>query len=451
MISREETADRSGYLSGGLRDQFGDQLPDGNFMYERTGISEVAPRPQRLTLDLLRSAYTDGGPVMRAYREFGVSYADLGLLKVVGNQLYVDREAELRSLLPAYGRLNRADYSPGIVRLGGLLRTVRNLSVLSRLHVPDPAGLVERLRPLLVPPKAGLTFETALEDFLSSYQTVFVVNLLAERALADLSALATELGASLPALLSGEAGEASELRPPAGLIGNGFDLLDRSEFDWLPVAVSVDACMAELERAPADRKDRLELTARTARAYVRLRECGRWLTVRLATQLRAAAGERSAGWSRPEDIFSATVDELLGGREDESACRARRERWERWNRLSLPVRLVGRPTAESLEFRPAAGLAPGRASGALRGRDGLDRRDESRPVVLWVEELTPDLVSLFGQVVGIVAGRGSLLSHSAIVARERGLPVVVDPHGADCLGREVTIDGTAGTVEARTA
>jgi pyruvate,water dikinase len=50
----------------------------------------------------------------------------------------------------------------------------------------------------------------------------------------------------------------------------------------------------------------------------------------------------------------------------------------------------------------------------------------------------------------VIAETGGKLSHGAIVAREYGIPAVMDIHGATDLlrdGQKVRIDGSRGTVE----
>lgn len=56
---------------------------------------------------------------------------------------------------------------------------------------------------------------------------------------------------------------------------------------------------------------------------------------------------------------------------------------------------------------------------------------------------------LYPAVVGILIERGSILSHSAIVAREMGIPTIVGISGLlETLrdGETVTMDGERGTV-----
>ena len=62
---------------------------------------------------------------------------------------------------------------------------------------------------------------------------------------------------------------------------------------------------------------------------------------------------------------------------------------------------------------------------------------------------SPSWVAIFPIAGGLVTNTGGALSHAAVVAREFGLPAVVGAAGATTLipaGRELEIDGTAGTV-----
>ena len=57
---------------------------------------------------------------------------------------------------------------------------------------------------------------------------------------------------------------------------------------------------------------------------------------------------------------------------------------------------------------------------------------------------------LYPSVSGLLIERGSILSHSAIVAREMGIPTIVGIPGliaALRTGQRVRMDGAAGTVE----
>ncbi|MGI6303291.1 MAG: PEP-utilizing enzyme [Verrucomicrobiota bacterium] len=61
----------------------------------------------------------------------------------------------------------------------------------------------------------------------------------------------------------------------------------------------------------------------------------------------------------------------------------------------------------------------------------------------------PGWVPLYPAVKGILIERGSILSHSAIVAREMGIPTIVGIHGLLARltdGQVVTMNGQTGAV-----
>jgi pyruvate,water dikinase len=69
--------------------------------------------------------------------------------------------------------------------------------------------------------------------------------------------------------------------------------------------------------------------------------------------------------------------------------------------------------------------------------------------ILVAERTDPGWVPLYPSVSGLLIERGSVLSHSAIVAREMGLPTIVGVAGLTQYvvdGQEVEMDGGVGTV-----
>ena len=62
----------------------------------------------------------------------------------------------------------------------------------------------------------------------------------------------------------------------------------------------------------------------------------------------------------------------------------------------------------------------------------------------------PGWVPLYPSVSGLLIERGSILSHSAIVAREMGIPTIVGIPGLTTTlktGQTVSMDGSTGTIE----
>jgi pyruvate,water dikinase len=78
------------------------------------------------------------------------------------------------------------------------------------------------------------------------------------------------------------------------------------------------------------------------------------------------------------------------------------------------------------------------------------RREHVKPGEILIAERTdPGWILLFASAGGIVVEHGSLLSHSAIVARELGIPAVVAAPGATRwlqTGDWIQLDGSSGII-----
>lgn len=137
----------------------------------------------------------------------------------------------------------------------------------------------------------------------------------------------------------------------------------------------------------------------------------------------------------------------------------RRHAWEQARRApSLPELFSG--TAD-LDLAPPAeatgdllngwATSAGRVTGrALVVRDLADARHITRGDILVGHSTDPSWTPLFLTAAGIVMEEGGPLSHAAIVAREFGVPAVLNVKGATSrirTGMTITVDGTRGTVE----
>ena len=95
------------------------------------------------------------------------------------------------------------------------------------------------------------------------------------------------------------------------------------------------------------------------------------------------------------------------------------------------------------------GASPGKVSGRVRVIDNPANAKLEQGEILVAEYTDPGWIMLFPSASGILVERGSLLSHSAIVSRELGIPAVVGITGLlDNLktGDMVELDGTTGIV-----
>lgn len=112
------------------------------------------------------------------------------------------------------------------------------------------------------------------------------------------------------------------------------------------------------------------------------------------------------------------------------------------------VAAVAPPPAAPGDLK-GTGCSPGVVRAPVRLVRDPHRAGELAGHILVAERTDPGWTLLFPAVAGVVVQRGSLLSHSAIVARELALPCIVGVPGLmDALrdGELVEMDGTAGTL-----
>lgn len=218
-----------------------------------------------------------------------------------------------------------------------------------------------------------------------------------------------------------------------------------------------------------------------ARLGVKNRENLRFARTRIYGLLREmlhAIGERFEAegiLDRADDLFYLTLDEVWDytrGRAVTTNLRAlaalrrdefdsyRREvdrmpadRFETWGLPYHRNRFQGRPrpavAAEDGVLR-GIGCSPGVVTKPVKviRTPSEDARLEGE--ILVAERTDPGWVPLYPSVSGLLIERGSILSHSAIVAREMGIPTIVGILGLTSTlqtGQVVRMDGAAGTVE----
>ncbi len=95
------------------------------------------------------------------------------------------------------------------------------------------------------------------------------------------------------------------------------------------------------------------------------------------------------------------------------------------------------------------GASPGKVRGKVRIIKNPANAKLNQGEILVAEYTDPGWIMLFPSASGILVERGSLLSHSAIVSRELGIPAIVGISGLISSlkdGDEVELDGTTGVV-----
>jgi pyruvate,water dikinase len=217
---------------------------------------------------------------------------------------------------------------------------------------------------------------------------------------------------------------------------------------------------------------------RHAQARVRDRENLRFERTRLFGRVRRIFVELGRRFHAigvlddPRDIFYVTIEEALGFIEGTAAskdlhglARVRAAEFARYREAAPPAdRFETRgavdhgntyQTARKSVVDEAAEQMTGIGccAGIVRGRARVVRDPRNAMIqfgeVLVAERTDPGWIMLFPSAAGLLVEHGSLLSHSAIVAREMGIPAIVSIAGVTRWLRDgdwVELDGSSGVV-----
>ncbi|ATX66957.1 PEP/pyruvate-binding domain-containing protein [Roseinatronobacter bogoriensis] len=172
----------------------------------------------------------------------------------------------------------------------------------------------------------------------------------------------------------------------------------------------------------------------------------------------------------PRDVFHLTTSEVLGAvegfglsgdlkslvnlRKAEDTAAAQRpdppERIELRGPAIAPIWSDVPVTQDQSARRKATGCSAGRVTAVARVIRDPRTQSLAAGEILVARHTDPGWIAVFSNASAIVVERGSLLSHSAIVARELGIPCVVGLKGAThwvADGETLTVDGATGEVE----
>jgi phosphohistidine swiveling domain-containing protein len=213
-------------------------------------------------------------------------------------------------------------------------------------------------------------------------------------------------------------------------------------------------------------QQRLSLKGRVTEVYSRLLAELRWSLVALEVQWR-----QNNVLSDEGDLFFLTLDEIramvqmphsVSQGSVTQRVNVRRTNRERDRQLVPVPRLVygNDPPHWNADWMPAAsetaalrgiGASPGIIEGWVTVLSNLQTVPNiDRTTILVVPYTDSGWAPLLSQAGGLIAEVGGRLSHGAIIAREYGIPAVMDVHQASQRlrnGQRIRLDGQQGTIE----
>ena len=216
-------------------------------------------------------------------------------------------------------------------------------------------------------------------------------------------------------------------------------------------------------------------SAERPEAQVVLEQAGRYLPLRAVAKVaflqsldvaRAAARRvgqllaESGVLADPDDVFYLTVGEICGTMPDDARATVaeRRELRARYQELDLPTTWTGVPEpvriaaqqSEDATTLQGVGVSPGVVEGTARIVHDPAETDMEPGEILVGHTTDPSWASVMFLASALVVDIGGQLSHAAVVARELGVPCVMNTgSGTRTLrdGDQIRVDGGAGTVE----
>jgi rifampicin phosphotransferase len=159
-----------------------------------------------------------------------------------------------------------------------------------------------------------------------------------------------------------------------------------------------------------------------------------------------------------DDIFYLTIDELRAGIPADARDRVadRRAHRDAYRAVELPAVWQGEPKPATHTVHPDAELinGTGASAGIVEGTARVVAEPADASIqsgeILVARNTDQGWASLMYLSRGLVTDIGGVMSHTAVVARELGIPCIVGTQTATLIldsGDRIRIDGTAGTVE----
>jgi len=220
------------------------------------------------------------------------------------------------------------------------------------------------------------------------------------------------------------------------------------------------------------RKREFWMTVRLARKYMQHRENMRICRTRIFGVLREifnSLGEKLAQQhiiAKQRDIFYLSVQEIIDIVEgstpltdNQPAIVLRRNEFQKYAReRNPPDRIVVQagelarpavPTFTQQKTLQGIGCSPGTITGRVKIVHNPQNTKINKDILV-AERTDPGWVVIYPLCSGILVERGSILSHSAIIARELGIPAIVGIPGLMQQvkdGQKIRMHGSSGVVE----
>ncbi len=395
-----------------------------DFCYEKTEISEVAPRPTPFTLSLLQKIFWENWPVMNVYKKHKILYKHENILKIVGNELFINRNLEIKTLLPCLSCLNKR-YTNKFSSFNHFFRTIKNIFFIA--IIKEEKNLVNKLESLLYSETNKDNFSDLLNQFLEEYETILEIDLFTSKYFKSLEIFLKNEPINISEVfnidfkdISNEEINIFKISKELKIKWNTLEISDESEFFTSTLEKNTsDTFHKWWSNLPDYKKNLYKKTIIKAVSYQNYREYTRILMIKNLSLLRDLLLEKSL-FSNKKNVYFHTIDEITNNKFDENLCIERKKEYEKYDKYSLPNKLTLNYINDKKEN---LWISAWIVQWIL-----LEEKDisiEKWDIILYTKILSPDLTKYFPKIKWIISEKWGYLSHLSIIARENKVPVII--------------------------
>lgn len=291
------------------------------------------------------------------------------------------------------------------------------------MFMREDRNVIQKLKYFLEKEADTAWFSKSVDNFLEAYETIFEINLHTAKSLKKLQILLKKEPIDITDVLSGssfleENRFTIEAQGLTNLVGNTLEISDTEPF-YTSEKVKNDSenVIAWWEKLSKWKKNIYKRPIVKALEYQNYREYARQLMIKKLHQIRK--NSQKAHWNKGGDLYFSTITEIEGEIRNDALEKQRKEAYMDYMNYHLPNVLSSNITTSSW----SKWLSKWKIRGTIVTKENIE--SSPRPRILWTKILSPELTQYFDKIDGIITENGWLLSHLAIIAREKNMPVVV--------------------------
>lgn len=356
-----------------------------DFYYMVWMATEMTPNPTPFTMSLLEKFMSNWWPLDIFYKKHHIYYNNPEYFSTFGNQLYIEKYKEKLQF-----------------QWWGWWRYFRNKIFLLLLRPEKRENLRKEIQRIQNRNIKNFSLSELLSSFLEDYCIIYSIN--------------------FSAWVYQNIAEKLKLNPTfksshikiKWLIGNSLEIADESEwksFTWWDIEMIDNGLYGELSKKISE--------------YLSFREIWRSIVVWYISTIRKVLQKISQdnNVSDYHDLYFLTIDEVLEWKIDQEIMQSRKIMYEKNKKYTFPP-IISSDFIQKNEKSNLIWASWSSIKWTLVLAENID--DFPRPVILFTRFLSPDIVAYFDRIDGIISQNGWSLSHLAIVARERWIPVLID-------------------------